>query len=228
MEIKAVFAQTGGEVSADFGYYVSGDIEIKNQDKTVIPSKERQEIACDSGYTGLGTVTVLPVRTEQLQITENGTYTPPDGMYFDRVTASVPSIDSLIDGSFSGVLTSGVESVKNYGISNLPNLTCVILPSATVLNTTSVASNTNLQRVDLGAAVRIDANAFSYSRALDTLIIRTETVCALTSDITFRGTKIESGTGYIYVPAALLEQYKAATNWVVFAAQFRTLEEVPV
>lgn len=199
MEIKAVFAQTGGEVSADFGYYVSGGIEIKNQDKTVIPSKERQEITCDSGYTGLGTVTVLPAQT----------------------------MDVLIDGSFSGVLTSGVESVKNYGISNLPNLTRVILPSATVLNTTSVASNTNLQRVDLGAAVRIDANAFSYSRALDTLIIRTETVCALTSDITFRGTKIEAGTGYIYVPAALLEQYRVATNWAVFAAQFRPLEEVP-
>lgn len=135
--------------------------------------------------------------------------------------------DSMIDGSFSGALTSGVESVKNYGISNLPNLTSIILPSATVLNSTSVASNNKLQRVDLGAATRIDASAFAYSRALDALIIRTGAVCALTSDTAFRGTKIEAGTGYIYVPAALLEQYKVATNWAVFAAQFRTLEEVP-
>lgn len=227
MEIKAVFAQTDGDLSADFGYYVSGDIEIKNQNKTVTPLEEEQQITCDSGYTGLGTVTVLPVRTEQLQITENGTYMPPDGMYFDRVTASVPSIDSMIDGSFSGVLTSGAGSVKNYGISNLPNLTGVMLPSAVVLNSTSVASNNKLQRVDLGAATRIDASAFAYSRALDTLIIRTGAVCALTSDTAFRGTKIEAGTGYIYVPSVLLEQYKAATNWAVFADQFRTLEEVP-
>jgi hypothetical protein len=41
-------------------------------------------------------------------------------------------------------------------------------------------------------------------------------------------TRIEKGTGYIYVPADLVDSYKAATNWSTFAAQFRALEDYTV
>lgn len=33
--------------------------------------------------------------------------------------------------------------------------------------------------------------------------------------------------GYIYVPKALIEEYKAATNWSVFADKFRAIEDYP-
>ena len=39
---------------------------------------------------------------------------------------------------------------------------------------------------------------------------------------------IASGAGYIYVPAALVDSYKVATNWSTYAAQFRALEDYTV
>lgn len=33
--------------------------------------------------------------------------------------------------------------------------------------------------------------------------------------------------GYIYVPAALIDEYKTATNWATFADQFRAIEDYP-
>ena len=33
--------------------------------------------------------------------------------------------------------------------------------------------------------------------------------------------------GYIYVPKALLEDYKVATNWSVYADKFRAIEDYP-
>jgi hypothetical protein len=38
---------------------------------------------------------------------------------------------------------------------------------------------------------------------------------------------VANGTGYIYVPAALIEDYKAATNWSLYADQFRAIEDYP-
>jgi hypothetical protein len=41
-------------------------------------------------------------------------------------------------------------------------------------------------------------------------------------------TKIASGTGYIYVPAARVNNYKSATYWKDYAAQIRALEDYTV
>ena len=43
----------------------------------------------------------------------------------------------------------------------------------------------------------------------------------------FTNTPIKSGAGYIYVPAALVDSYKAATNWSVYADQIRAIEDYP-
>ena len=40
-------------------------------------------------------------------------------------------------------------------------------------------------------------------------------------------TKISSGSGYIYVPAALVDSYKAAGNWQYYADQIRAIEDYP-
>ena len=39
--------------------------------------------------------------------------------------------------------------------------------------------------------------------------------------------KWRKGTGYVYVPASLIETYKTATNWSAFANQFRAIEDYP-
>lgn len=72
---------------------------------------------------------------------------------------------------------------------------------------------------------------FNGCTRLDTLILGANEVCTLTSNSqTFNGTAImgQGGkTGYIYVPAALIDQYKVATNWASFADKFRAIEDYP-
>ena len=69
---------------------------------------------------------------------------------------------------------------------------------------------------------------FGGTKSLEALIIRnTDAICNLPQNNAFGGSAIASGTGYIYVPAALIEEYKVATNWVTFAEQFRAIEDYP-
>ena len=73
------------------------------------------------------------------------------------------------------------------------------------------------------------ANAFAYCEAMESLILRkTSAICTLANTSVFRSTPIADGTGYIYVPAALVDSYKAATNWSTYADQFRALEDYTV
>jgi hypothetical protein len=83
--------------------------------------------------------------------------------------------------------------------------------------------------IDLLCAAPIPAYCFWLNVFMDTLILRNETgVCTLVSTSALESTRIASGSGYIYVPSALIEEYKTATNWSTFAAQFRALEDYTV
>ena len=62
---------------------------------------------------------------------------------------------------------------------------------------------------------------------LKAVIIRGDNVSQLSNGNTFNGSSIANGTGYIYVPAVLVDQYKAATNWVTIADQIRAIEDYP-
>ena len=82
-----------------------------------------------------------------------------------------------------------------------------------------------LTSLDFANVTSIDANAFEACSTLETLILRSTTVCTLAATSAFTSTKIASGTGYIYVPSLLLDAYKEATNWSKY--QFRTIEDYP-
>lgn len=85
-----------------------------------------------------------------------------------------------------------------------------------------------LTTVDFPAATSIGDYAFYNCSNLTTLILRSGTMATLSSTNAFTGTPIASGTGYIYVPASMVDSYKAASNWSTFAAQFRALEDYTV
>jgi hypothetical protein len=91
---------------------------------------------------------------------------------------------------------------------------------------------TNLEKVDLYFGVglgvaQIFQRAFSGCTKLQTLIIRGSQVVPLYNTTAFTNTPIANGTGYIYVPSTLVEQYKTATNWATFADQIRAIEDYP-
>ena len=88
--------------------------------------------------------------------------------------------------------------------------------------------NTGLTYVDLPVAEKLGNQALRYNRTLTTLILRNNAVCELYHTNAFAGTAIMDSVGYIYVPRALIEDYKVATNWTTFAAKFRALEDYTV
>lgn len=87
---------------------------------------------------------------------------------------------------------------------------------------------TSLKKVDLHKVGTIATYSFIGATKFDTLIIRTDTVPTLGGTNAFNNTKIKSGgTGYIYVKSALLDEFRAATNWSTYSSQFRAIEDYP-
>ena len=72
----------------------------------------------------------------------------------------------------------------------------------------------------------IKKQAFNYA-SQDTLIIRSNTVCTLQSVDGFANSKVARKTGFVYVPRDLVDAYKSATNWTVYASQIRAIEDFP-
>lgn len=88
-----------------------------------------------------------------------------------------------------------------------------------------------LEKLDIQGRY-IGTNAFLRS-SISTLVLRYDGISTLSNINALSGTPIEAGTGYIYVPKALLsdddatKDYRRATNWVTFANQFRAIEDYP-
>ena len=107
-------------------------------------------------------------------------------------------------------------------------LTTVDFPVATSIETSAFQNCNALTTVDFPVATSIGTSAFRSCSALKSLLLRNNKVCTLSNTNTFNSTPISSGTGYIYVPSELIEQYKTANNWSTYASQFRALEDYTV
>jgi hypothetical protein len=119
--------------------------------------------------------------------------------------------NKIIDRSISGAYTNTVVTrIGNYAFT----------------------SSYFLTTADFHAVTSIGSYAFNGCRDLKTLILRSETMCTLTNNNGIPPS-VENGTGYIYVPRALLsdddatKDYRRATNWSTYAAQFRAIEDYP-
>lgn len=87
----------------------------------------------------------------------------------------------------------------------------------------------SLTKAILDSPKAVISVGFHTCSSLKTVIIyRQDTIVTLANVNAFTATPIVSGTGYIYVPKALIETYKTATNWVTYANQFRALEDYTV
>jgi hypothetical protein len=123
------------------------------------------------------------------------------------------------------------NSVKTIGggAFSSSGLTSIVIPDSvtgTILTALSLCSN--LTTITLYNVSAITPNAFKWCEKLTTLILPKSTLIPLHDYVTpFQYTPIESGTGYIYVPRELLSEYQTATNWSVYANQFRAIEDYP-
>jgi hypothetical protein len=104
----------------------------------------------------------------------------------------------------------------------------VSFPNVTVVYTNAFSGCTSLNKAVFDKPVGfVRQTAFSKCSALTALVLKGETLSSLSYTNVFQATPIENGTGFIYVPKTLIEEYKVATNWINFSEQFRAIEDFP-
>lgn len=160
-------------------------------------------------------------------------------------------IDSIIDGTISDTyVNSTVTALRTYSLSG-----CSYLEGIRLNEITDVISNyaftgcsaltfgqfnkagrigtyafrncTSLKSINMPNLTRIYGNAFNGCTAIEALIF--DKIAAV-PDVTagaFDNSGISTGTGYIYVPAELVEACKAAPVLQDYANQILPIEQLP-
>ena len=122
-------------------------------------------------------------------------------------------------------IASNVTTVD--GTFKLSTITSVKFPLATKTNAGALQSTKTLTSAEFHAPVAFGNGTFRTCSNLKTLILRSETMATFGSQM-ITSTAIASGTGYIYVPSALVDTYKATTGWSTYASKFRALESYTI
>lgn len=146
-------------------------------------------------------------------------------------TINLPNVTDLDGGVFtsSAIQQADFPLVTTIGdgcFHVATYLTFANLPLVTELPNNAFRSSA-IRTADFSAVTNINRTAFTDCQHLETLIIRTPSVCVISDiSVALRGSKIALGTGYIYVPDNLVDSYKTATNWVVLANQIKPVSEL--
>lgn len=144
---------------------------------------------------------------------------------------SATTLDSTCFCNCSKLSEVNLPSVTSMGGSCFRGCTSLVqidLPQVNSAQSRAFEGCTALTKVSLGVASSVIERAFKGCTQLETLILRKADAMATLGNVTaFTDTPIASGTGYIYVPSALVDTYKAGTNWSTYADQIRAIEDYP-
>lgn len=155
---------------------------------------------------------------------------------FKSLTCKVLGNSAFSYSELSSISIPNAETL-GYRALSYTKLKTVCLPKVTGVLSYTFANCADLECADFSAITEISAG-FSGCNSLKALILRnTDQVIADTgfngwmncyhltgmvnADYNPNGDK----DGYFYVPKALLEEYKTATNWTVYADRFRAIED---
>lgn len=153
------------------------------------------------------------------------------GVYVnDRVTtigANAFNDSGLEECKFSKV--TSILSSAFYRCNHLKKIVCSSADSI-VIQGSAFYNCKALEIVDIRGHLQLGGTYhFRYSN-ITALILRSTTLATSAYDLSTRvfvDTPIANGTGYIYVPSALVDSYKANSNWSVYANQIRAIEDYP-
>ena len=165
-------------------------------------------------------------------------------------TATFPNVTDIGNYAFyksPNLTTINAESVSNIGVfafkgcssltsASYPLVTtigqgcfdeCTALTSINftmleIITPLSFRKCESLTTVDLSVTTSIGTQAF-YGSGITSLTLRSNIVVSLENADAFYFTPIEEGTGYIYVPSNLVDSYKAADGWSVYANQIMAI-----
>ena len=140
-------------------------------------------------------------------------------------------------GGCSGITELNLPNLRTIGMNGCPpittNLRKWVFPSLKTIANYGLSDTRYLEEFDCASTtaevltIGGTGNFGGSNIPLKAWIIRSASVAQLGGSI-LGNTLIGKGTGYIYVPRALVDSYKVATNWSTYASQFRALEDYTV
>ena len=127
------------------------------------------------------------------------------------------TVDRLVEHSLTELKEDGVGIVEIYACYKNTGLQSVELPSVSQIKANAFDGCSNLEVAKLGGegssnSLSIAPNAFSNCSKLQHLLIDRPAMAAL-GNSGLKNTPISIGEGAVYVPEALLSDYKVNTNW---------------
>lgn len=154
--------------------------------------------------------------------------------YQNRATAY--SIDFTNATSIGNYAMSGCMSLISVNIpnaaiigrgamQNCPSLTSVNMPNISTVDGGVLLNCISLKNLNMPNVTSIGENAMTNCISLKKLKLSANQVATLANANALLSTPIANGTGYIYVPDELVDRYKTATNWSVYAEQIRPMSE---
>lgn len=162
---------------------------------------------------------------------------PTAGKYCDRdiiVTASGGDEDTLRAWLLNTLTEININDEIQFGSKRL-HCSSLVKFSAPNLNGSCAGyvfyGCGKLRYIDIGKATSLDVNAIGGLHAIETVIMRkSDTVVPLSNKFTNNHSITREDYTYycyFYVPKALIEDYKVATNWSNYANRFRAIEDYP-
>lgn len=143
------------------------------------------------------------------------------GNYFDRFSTSnplvLPELVTCGGSAFQNcaatklVLPKFVNASGQTAFKAMYYITEMVLPACTTPGNYAFESCTALKAIDFGVLTSIPQGLFNKCTALDTLVLRSQTLVTLTNINAFNNMAGKAVT--VYVPSSLVSQYQSATNW---------------
>lgn len=130
--------------------------------------------------------------------------------------------------SLSSVSLPACTSLGESAFYYCSKLASISLPKCPQIKSYAFASCKILSTVTLPVCTSISNYAFQYCSSLTKLVLNYSSVVTLGGSSAFRYTPMSVSTytgsfGSIYVPASLVDSYKAATNWATYAARITAI-----
>ena len=161
----------------------------------------------------------------------------------------LPKLVSMGESAFYGCMPKTIDLPKLtivprsafQGSNSNERTETLNIPSATSIGPYAFYRFNKIKKIDLPVIKTIGSYAFYFAASLVAVIIRnTDSVCSMSNknafDACYHFTGQMNATynpdgladGYFYVPSKLVDSYKTATNWSIYANQIRALEDYTV
>lgn len=226
-EMAAAISSISGGGSGNWAEVLSGNSTALVDDEITALRNYALGVTGNVSNRGYLTTVSLP------SVTRIGDYS----FYYQTKLASAvfsPELSYIGSYAFSncGTLTElyckNVTSAYSYAFYYCTSLREVIMPHSSDISQYVCGFCSSLVKADFGSenSSTIGNGAFSGCNSIKTLVIRkTNAVLNGRSTMFASSSPIARGTGYIYVPSALVNSYKVANYWSSYASQIRAIED---